>query len=338
MQNVGGTVSDRALVRVGGHVASLVPWLLSGLGLVILLLAGDALVKGAVNLSLRLGVPALIVSLTIVAFGTSAPELLIAIKAILEDAPGIALGNVVGSNTANVLMVLGIPALLATMHTSECETRKTYNFMIAATFLFIALAFRGVFDWIAALILLAALAAVLFDAFREAQRHRAVGQEVEDEEDVEGADPNMSKPLIAVFLVLGMIGLPLGASLLVDNASILARQYGVSDTVIGLTLVAVGTSLPELATTVMAALRRQADVALGNVIGSNMFNLLAIIGVASLVGPITVDPKFLTFDLWVMLAASLILIPFVFMGRDITRMWGVALSGLYVAYVIVVLT
>jgi len=319
-------------------VASLVPWLLSGLGLVILLLAGDALVKGAVNLSLRLGVPALIVSLTIVAFGTSAPELLIAIKAILEDAPGIALGNVVGSNTANVLMVLGIPALLATMHTSECETRKTYNFMIAATFLFIALAFRGVFDWIAALILLAALAAVLFDAFREAQRHRAAGQEVEDEEDVEGADPNMSKPLILVFLVLGMIGLPLGASLLVDNASILARQYGVSDTVIGLTLVAVGTSLPELATTVMAALRRQADVALGNVIGSNMFNLLAIIGVASLVGPITVDPKFLTFDLWVMLAASLILIPFVFMGRDITRMWGVALSGLYVAYVIVVLT
>jgi len=335
---VAGTGLGPVHVRVGDRVASFVPWVLSGLGLVILLLAGDALVKGAVNLSLRLGVPALIVSLTIVAFGTSAPELLIAIKAILEDAPGIALGNVVGSNTANVLMVLGIPALLATMHTSECETRKTYNFMIAATILFIALAFRGVFDWIAALILLAALAAVLFDAFREAQQHRRAGQDAEAEEDVEGADPNMSKLLIAVFLGLGMIGLPLGASLLVDNASILARQYGVSDTVIGLTLVAVGTSLPELATTVMAALRRQADVALGNVIGSNMFNLLAIIGIASLVGPITVDPKFLTFDLWVMLAASLILIPFVFMGRDISRMWGVALSGLYVAYVIVVLT
>ena len=143
----------------------LMPWLLSGLGLVTLLLAGDALVKGAVNLSLRLGVPALIVSLTIVAFGTSAPELLISIKAVLENSPGIALGNVVGSNTANILLVLGIPALLATMHTSECETKKTFNFMIAASILFIALACRGVFDWIAGLILLAGLAYVLADQF-----------------------------------------------------------------------------------------------------------------------------------------------------------------------------
>ena len=131
----------------------MMPWLLTGLGLVILLLAGDALVKGAVNLSLRLGVPALIVSLTIVAFGTSAPELLISISAILDHAPGLALGNVVGSNTANILLVLGVPALLATMHTSECDTKKTYNQMIAASFLFIALAFRGVFDWIAGAVL-----------------------------------------------------------------------------------------------------------------------------------------------------------------------------------------
>ena len=121
-------------------------WLLSGLGLVILLLAGDALVRGAVNLSLRLGVPALIVSLTIVAFGTSAPELLIAISALKENAPGIALGNVVGSNTANILLVLGLPALLATLHTSECDSRKNYVFMLLATVLFIGLAFCGVFN------------------------------------------------------------------------------------------------------------------------------------------------------------------------------------------------
>ncbi|THH34519.1 calcium/sodium antiporter [Aliishimia ponticola] len=319
------------------------PWLLSGLGLLILLLAGDALVKGAVNLSLRLGVPALIVSLTIVAFGTSAPELLIAIKAVLDQAPGIALGNVVGSNTANVLLVLGVPAMLAAMHTSECNTRKTYLFMIAATVLFIALAFRGIFDLLAAVILLAALALVLGDAFRDASRHRSAvrnGEEidVEDDEEVEGADPDMSWLLIALFLVLGLIGLPLGASLLVDNASIIAREYGVSDTVIGLTLVAVGTSLPELATTVMAALRRQADVALGNVIGSNMFNLLAIIGVATLVAPIPVDPEFLQFDLWVMLAASLILIPFVFLKVDISRLWGGLLTTMYIAYVLVVIS
>lgn len=127
------------------------------IGLVILLLAGDALVKGAVNLSLRIGIPALIVSLTVVAFGTSAPELLISIKAAMEDVPGIALGNVVGSNTANVLLVLGIPALLAVMHTSECDTRKSYVIMLASSMLFIALAFRGVFDWISGIVLLLSL-------------------------------------------------------------------------------------------------------------------------------------------------------------------------------------
>lgn len=311
------------------------PWLLSALGLVILLLAGDALVKGAVNLSLRVGIPALLVSLTIVAFGTSAPELLIAIKAVLDGAPGIALGNVVGSNTANILLVLGVPALLATMHTSECDTRKTFNMMIVASLLFIALAFRGVFDWIAGLVLLGGLGYVLADAWRVAQQHRA--EEDDEEEEPEGADPNMPMWQILMFLALGLIGLPLGASLLVENASIIAREYGVSDTVIGLTLVAVGTSLPELATTVMAVLRKQADVALGNVIGSNMFNLLAIVGIASLVGPIAVDSAFLRFDLWVMLGASLLMIPFVYLGRDITRVWGIALTALYGLYIFVVL-
>lgn len=320
-------------------VEPVMPWALSGLGLLILLLAGDSLVKGAVNLSLRLGVPALIVSLTIVAFGTSAPELLIAIQAVLDDAPGIALGNVVGSNTANILLVLGIPALMATMHTSECETKKTYNFMIAASALFVALAFRGVFDWIAALVLLTALAFVLYDAANEARGHRAAcAAEPEDPEDVEGADPDLPWWRITMFIVLGLIGLPLGADLLVDNATIIAKTYGISDTVIGLTLVAIGTSLPELATTVMAALRRQADVALGNVIGSNMFNLLAIIGVASLVGPIPVDPEFLTFDLWVMLGASVLLVPFVFWRRNITPVWGAILTGLYLVYLAVLLT
>jgi cation:H+ antiporter len=313
-------------------------WLLSGLGLIILLLAGDALVKGAVNLSLRIGIPALIVSLTIVAFGTSAPELLISIKAVLDDVPGIAMGNVVGSNTANILLVLGVPALLATMHTSECNTRKSFNHMIAATLLFIALAYRGVFDKISAVALLVALAAMLFDAARDARaHHKADSACATSEEDLEGVDPDMPGWRIALFLVLGMIGLPLGASLLVDNATIIAKEFGVSDTVIGLTLVAIGTSLPELATTVMAALRRQADVALGNVIGSNMFNLLAIIGIASFVGPIEVDPAFLQFDLWVMLGASLLLIPFVYLGQNLTRIWGIALTVLYATYLFVVL-
>ncbi len=191
------------------------PWFLSILGLMILLLAGDALVKGAVNLSLRLGVPALIVSLTIVAFGTSAPELLISVKAVMDNAPGIALGNVVGSNTANILLVLGIPALLATMHTSECHTRKTFSMMIVASLLFIALAFRGVFDVWSSLILLAGLSYVLFDMFRDAKRHKRCSAQAEaegddDPEEPEGADPDMPGWRIGVFLVLGLVGLPLG--------------------------------------------------------------------------------------------------------------------------------
>lgn len=307
------------------------------LGLLILLLAGDALVKGAVNLSLRVGIPALIVSLTIVAFGTSAPELLISIRAALDGVPGIALGNVVGSNTANVLLVLGVPALLTVMHTSEHDSRKSYVQMIVGTVLFIGLAFRGTFDWVAGLILLIFLVFVLGDAMRDALKHRSAGVPDEELEDPEGADPDMPGWKIALFLVLGLVGLPLGANLLVDSATEIAEMFGVPDTVIGLTLVALGTSLPELATTVMAALRRQADVAIGNVIGSNMFNLLAIIGVASLIAPLPVDPTLLRFDLWVMLAASLILIPFVFLRKDLTRIWGIALSALYVGYILIVI-
>ncbi|MGK7654526.1 calcium/sodium antiporter [Roseovarius sp. B08] len=317
------------------------PWLMSGLGLLILLLAGDALVKGAVNLSLRVGIPALIVSLTIVAFGTSAPELLISVNAVLENKPGLALGNVIGSNTANILLVLGVPALLSVLHTSGCNTRKTYLFMIGATVIFIGLAFRGAFDMLAGAVLLACLGLVLGDAFRDARNHRRACRSAtavaEEEEEVEGADPDMPWWQIFVFLALGLVGLPLGADLLVDNASIIARRFGVSDAVIGLTLVALGTSLPELATTVMAALRKQADVALGNVIGSNMFNLLAIIGITSFVGTIPVDAEFLQFDLWVMLGASLLIIPFVFLGQDINRLWGIALTVLYGVYVMVVL-
>ncbi|MGR3495576.1 calcium/sodium antiporter [Citreimonas sp.] len=307
----------------------------AALGLVILLLAGDALVKGAVNMSLRLGVPALIVSLTIVAFGTSAPELLISVKAALAGVPGIAIGNVVGSNTANVLLVLGIPALIAVMHTSAHDTRTSYLQMLAASVLFIALAFRGVFDWIAGLVLLAGLTVMLVVAFRDARAHRRSNPELEQPE---GADPDMPWWKIVVYLIVGLVGLPIGADLLIDSATVIAKMFGLSDTVIGLTLVAVGTSLPELATTVMAAIRRQADVAIGNVIGSNMFNLLGIIGIAALVAPIPVDPAFLRFDLWVMLAASLLLIPFVYLGRDIGRGWGVALSAAYVGYVAIVLT
>ncbi len=314
----------------------------AALGLFILLLAGDSLVRGAVNLSLRLGVPALIVSLTIVAFGTSAPELLISVRAIMDGVPGLALGNVVGSNTANILLVLGVPALMRGLSTGSCDTRKSYKQMMMATILFFVLCFYGVFTWVQGLVLLSALGLILFSAFGEAMCHRRACKEAEaecsdEQEEVEGADPDMAWWKVFLFLGLGLFGLPLGADLLVDASTNIAREFGVSETVIGLTLVALGTSLPELATTVMAALRNQADVAMGNVIGSNMFNLLAIIGVSSLVGPIPVEPGILQFDIWVMLLVSAMLAPFVFWKWHMGRIWGGVLSLLYLLYVSVVL-
>ncbi len=314
-------------------------WISGILGLVILLLAGDLLVRGAVNVALRLGVPALIVSLTIVAFGTSAPELLISVEAVMTGAPGLALGNVVGSNTTNILLVLGVPALISKLHTSGFDTSKSYKTMIAVTLVFIALCFTAPLTWWHGLILLALLAYVLWDQARDAMKHRREmkAARATDEEEVEGADPTIPGWKIAAFILLGIIGLPLGADMFVDSAVEIAEMFGVSDSVIGLTLVALGTSLPELATTVMAAIRRQADVALGNVIGSNMFNILAIMGVTVMVGDVPVVHPFLAYDLWAMLAASLLIAPFVFNRKlNMTRRWGFALSVLYILYIIMV--
>ena len=309
-------------------------WFFVVLGLVTLLLAGDFLVRAAVNLALRLGISALVVSLTVVAFGTSAPELLIVLSAMADDAPGLAMGNIVGSNTANILLVLGLPALAAGLYTTGFDTKKAFISMILATVLFITLAFVGPFSWWHGGLMLAVLAAILLD---QAWTVRRVSRVAVATEDLNGVDTSMPGWKITLYLLLGLVGLPLGAKVLVVNAEIIAQEFGVPETAIGLTLIAVGTSLPELATTTVAAIRRQADVALGNVIGSNMFNLLAIIGIAALVGPIPVADEFLRFDLWVMLAASFLLIPFVFFGRNITRIWGVALTLLYMAYLLAVL-
>jgi cation:H+ antiporter len=310
-------------------------WVLTAVGFVLLVVAGDFLVRGAVNLSLRLGIPALIVSLTIVAFGTSAPELLVAIQAATQGVSGIAMGNVVGSNIANVLLVLGVPALISTMDTGGSDSRKSFVFMVGLSVLFIALAFTGQFGLWQGLVLLAALALVLGENMYDARRQMQSDDELLD--DLEGADPALPMWKILLFLLLGLIGLPLGANILVDAASEIARNFGVSDTVIGLTLVAIGTSLPELATTVMAAIRKQADVALGNVIGSNLFNLAGIIGVASLVAPISVAPEFLTYDLWVMLGVSVLMAPFVFLGWRLGRRWGIVLLALYASYLVTLL-
>lgn len=300
-------------------------------GLVLLVFGGDALVKGAVSLALRLGIPALIVGLTVVAFGTSAPELLVSVNAALNGQAGIALGNVVGSNIANILLILGLPALIATIHTSLLDTRRGYVVMLATALLLIALSFLGPFTWWHGLILLAGLALTLWDNLRIARAHRA---ELAAAETPEGADPGMPGWKIGGLILAGLVGLGFGADLLVDGAVSIARDLGISETVIGLTLVAIGTSLPELVTSVMAAIRKQADVAMGNVIGSNTFNVLAILGITSVIAPMEVPPQLLSFDLWVMLGVSLLLVPFIFLKVNIGKAAGLGLVGGYVAYAI----
>jgi cation:H+ antiporter len=285
-------------------------WLQALLGLIVLLVAGDLLVRGAVNFSLKIKIPAFIVSLTVVALGTSAPELLVAIRAILDNSPGIALGNVVGSNIANVFLVLGIPALIAGINTRECNTRKNYVFMMIATIIFLSLAFIGNFSLPQGILLLVLLILFLLITARDTLKMQDKISNLE----VENTDPNLVFWKIILFLSLGFIGLPIGADILVTNASLIAKSYGLSDEVIGLTLVALGTSLPELATTLMAALRKQADVALGNVIGSNIFNLFAIVGITTMFG------------------AGVVLFPFVYMRVNINRLWGAFLTLTYVGY------
>ena len=303
-------------------------WLQALLGLIVLLVAGDLLVRGAVNFSLKIKIPAFIVSLTVVALGTSAPELLVAIRAILDNSPGIALGNVVGSNIANVFLVLGIPALIAGINTRECNTRKNYVFMMTATVIFLSLAFIGNFSLPQGILFLILLFLFLLITARDTLKIQDKISNLE----VENADPNLVFWKIILFLSLGFIGLPIGADILVKNASLIAKSYGLSDEVIGLTLVALGTSLPELATTLMAALRKQADVALGNVIGSNIFNLFAIVGITTMFGDIPIASSFFNFDFWIMFGAGIVLFPFVYMRVNINRLWGAFLTLTYAGY------
>ncbi|WP_306029322.1 calcium/sodium antiporter [Stappia sp. MMSF_3263] len=311
-------------------------------GLVVLIVAGDVLVRGSVGIAEKLGIPTLVIGLTIVAFGTSAPELVISLGAALDGLPGIAVGNVVGSNIANVLAVLGLPALFAA--TACCENGATRNaiFMVAVTGIFIGMAFHSPISRLDGGILLLLLAVFLWDSVRATRKHRAqnVGAAAvetgccDDDTPFEEVEGVPESPALAIlFVVLGMIGLPLGAHFTIEGASALARNWGVSDAVIGLTVVALGTSLPELMTSLMAAIRGHAAVALGNVIGSNVFNLVAIMGITAVVIPVEVPAEVLRFDLWAMLACALLVLAFSAMRVTIRWPSGIILCALYGIYI-----
>ena len=307
-------------------------WLHSFFGLFFLLLSGDFLVRGAIQLSNRLRVSALLISLTVVAFGTSAPELIVAIKATLSGSPGLALGNVVGSNIANILLVLGLPTLLVGLKNDIADTKRSFTIMILASILFIVFGISGSFSWVNGCVLLSVLTFFLIDTFKQ---NKESAFNIGNFETQQRVTDSWWK--IIFFLFLGVIGLPLGADLLVTNASSLAKDYGISDAVVGLTLVAIGTSLPELATTFIAVVRKKAEVVLGNLIGSNIFNLLAIIGVTSLISPVPVDPSFIKFDFWIMFGASLLVTPFIFSSIQFNRLSGFLFVTLYISYLTTIL-
>jgi cation:H+ antiporter len=268
------------------------------------------LVRGAVSLARRLDIPPLVIGLTVVALGTSAPELVVSIDAVLSGAPTIALGNVVGSNIANVLLVLGLPAIVYPIAVEPAGMRRDASLMVAATVLFIAFCWGGSIGPWQGLFLVATLAAALGYSYRRATRKEASAKGAEFNLEMEGFESKPHKPWIDIgLIVVSCAGLVLGAGWLIDGAVGVARSLGVSEAVIGLTLVALGTSLPELATSLVAAIRHHGEVAMGNVLGSNMFNLLGIMGVAAMVAPeaVPVPAKMLHFDIWVMLAVSLLL-------------------------------
>ncbi|MFV0360645.1 calcium/sodium antiporter [Tropicimonas sp.] len=295
-------------------------------GLAALFFGGDRLVSGAVALAERAGISPLVIGLTIVGFGTSAPELVTSIQAALDGSPGIAIGNVVGSNIANILLILGIAALVAPIAVAAQALRRDGLAMAIATLLGAALLYAGDLERTQGLLLLAGLAIYLLIAFRG----EAAAAPTSDET---GAVRMPSLSAVGTFLV-GLALTLLGARLLVDGATSLAESFGVPDAVIGLTVVAVGTSLPELVTSLTAARRGHADVALGNVIGSNIFNILGILGVTALVRPLRPDHTGMNADLLVMIGATALILVFAATDRTISRREGALLLSLYVAYLL----
>lgn len=304
-------------------------------GLAILVLAGDLLVRGAVGLANRLGIPSLIIGLTIVAFGTSAPELFISVQAALAGSPGIALGNVVGSNIANVLLVLGLPAMIAAMGCNQKLVKRNLSLMIGVTILFILLCWTGTLVFWHGVLMVGLLVLFLGASARRAMKQREASLAELGLEEVEGGP--QSAPLALGLALGGLAGLPFGAHLTIEGAREIALGWGVSEDAIGLTVVALGTSLPELAATVMAAIRNESAIAVGNVIGSNLFNILAVMGITALVVPVPVPASMLDLDLWVMLFCSLLILPYILARAEIGHLSGLVFTALYIAYVAVVL-
>ncbi|WP_333827866.1 calcium/sodium antiporter [Pararhodobacter sp.] len=293
-------------------------------GLIGLFFGGEALVRGSVGIARRMAIPPLLIGLTVVGFGTSTPELLVSVDAAWRGVPDIALGNIIGSNIANILLIIGLSALVWPITVMGATLRRDTVVMVAGALLLVPMFALGQVGRLPGLLLVAGLAGYLVWAYRQP------GESVSEEEGL----PAPSSVLVSVLWVIGgLVALMLGARFLVDGAVSIARGYGISEAFIGLTIVAVGTSLPELATSLIAALRRQSAIAIGNIVGSNIFNIFGILGVTALITPIPVAARFLTFDLPVLIAMSLVLTALLLARSVIGRGVGVAMLVAYAAYV-----
>ncbi|XWN30402.1 MAG: calcium/sodium antiporter [Devosia sp.] len=295
-------------------------------GLIALLIGGELLVRGASRIAVRLGISPLVVGVVIVGFGTSAPELVTCVKAALAGAPGIAVGNIVGSNIANILLILGAAALMRPFVTSRAVVLRDGSIVIATAVAFALAAMMGVITRSVGAVFVAALVVYLAYTILSDRKKSA---DIEDVP-VEDATP-LWLSLLHLLAGLGLV--VLGAEFLVAGAVETARLFDVSEEVIGLTMVAVGTSLPELATSIMAAIKKHSEIALGNVLGSNVYNTIGIGGITALVSPIPVSESMRMFDIPMMVLISVVLVVVVATGKRVTRWEGAALLALYVGYI-----
>ncbi len=304
--------------------------ILFAIGLVLLIAGAEWLVRGASQLAAAAGVSSLVIGLTVVAFGTSAPELAVSVSSAATGKADIALGNVVGSNIFNVLFILGISAAITPLRVNQQLIKLDVPIMIVISILVYVFALNGVLDrWEGGLFFAGIIVYTTF-LVRQSRREQA---SVAAEYEKEFGQMTLKAPWKAVTLVLiGLVMLVIGSNWLVDGAVVLARYFGVSELIIGLTVVACGTSLPEVATSVVAAIRGERDIAVGNVVGSNIFNILSVLGLSSLIQPITVAPAAMLFDIPVMIAIAVACLPIFFTNYTISRWNGWTFLLYYVAY------
>ncbi len=302
-------------------------------GFVLLLGGAEFLVRGAVRVAARAGLSPMLIGMTVVAFGTSAPEFVVSLSAALENAPGMALGNVVGSNIANVWLILGMTALVSPIVVDVRAVIRDAMMLMGSSLLFVWLSMLGDIQPLTGWGLVSLLLAYFLYAYLRERAVVSASTHLHEREAEEFQDTPMNIWLAWGALLGGLVALAYGAELLVTGGASIARAAGVSDEVIGLTVIAFGTSLPELATSVVAARRGHTDVAIGNVIGSNLFNILGVAGGVAAITTLPIAQQIREFDIWVMLLATLMLLAFLVLGGRLGRRVGVVFLGIYIGYI-----